>query len=273
VKAFHPAGPLPSYEVATIKPENPRPPAPGVARRITPTLRAYIASAYGVQLSPNAAPGCAGCQVIGGPAWLDQDHYDIEGKLPDAVRDAMQKMTLDQRREQTEMVQQSLLAARFHLKVHFETREMPVYELVPAKGGLKVTAVDPPAQSVQDPIKPPKPGEPRSPAATLGWANGAMVLTAKATTMESFAHNLHLFAPETTDRPVIDRTGFEGNFELKNFRFLAPSLAAASGTPEGQSDAEPIVTAMEQQLGIKLVRAKGPVEVVVIDSIDRPTEN
>jgi len=274
VKAFHPAGPLPSYEVATIKPENPGPPSPGMARRITPTLRAYIASAYGVQMPPNAAPGCAGCQVIGGPAWLDQDRYDIEGKPPDAVRDAMEKMTIDQRREQTEMLQQSLLAERFHLKVHFEKREMPVYELVPAKGGLKVTAVDPPPQSGQDPVKPPKPGEPRSPAMTMGMsADGTVVLTAKAMTMEGFARTLRLFATETTDRPVIDRTGFQGNFELKDFRFLAPSLAAASGTPEGQSDAEPIVTAMEQQLGIKLVRAKGPVEVVVIDSIDRPTEN
>lgn len=273
VKAFHPSGPLPAYEVATVKPASSGPPPPGIAVHVTSTLRGYIAMAYGVQMPPNAAPGCAGCQVIGGPAWVDQDRYDIEGKPPDAMRDAMQKMTIDQRREQTEMLQQSLLAERFHLKVHFETREMPVYELVPAKGGLKVTALDP-SQSGQDSMKPPKPGEPRSPASTMGMsADGTVVLTAKTMTMEAFARTLRLFAPETTERPVIDRTGFQGNFELKDFRFLGPARGAPAGTSEGQVDAEPMVVAMEQQLGIKLLRAKRPVEVVVIDSIDRPTEN
>ncbi len=275
VKAFHPAGPLPSYEVATIKPASPGMPR-GMAVHITATLRGYIAMAYGVQMPPNAAPGCAGCLVTGGPAWVDQDRYDIEGKPPDSLRDAMQKMSNEERQQQTQMLAQSLLAERFHLKVHFETREMPVLELVPAKGGLKITAVDPPPQI--DParmMKFPKPGEAPLPGMTMfsSMPDGLVVIRATATTIERFARGLREFAPEMADRPVIDMTGFKGNFDVKELRFLGPQRAGAAATAAAPIDAEPADVALEQQLGIKVVRAKGPVEVVVIDSIDRPTEN
>jgi len=276
VKAFHPAGPLPSYEVATIKPANPVLSPTGRAIRIASTLRGYIAMAYGVQMPPNAAPGCAGCQVIGGPAWVDQDRYEIDGKPPDALRDAMQKMSKKERQQQTQMLAQSLLAERFHLKVHFETRELPVLELVPAKGGLKITAVDPPPpHDPAQPMKLPKPGEPEPPGMT-GFSirpDGSVVIQAGATTMEGFAGGLRAFSPEMAERPVIDMTGFKGNFDVKEFRFLGPQRGGAAATAEAPTDAEPVDVALEQQLGIKLVRARGPVEVVVIDSIDRPTEN
>src|SRR5438874_6539545 len=132
VKVFHPAGPMPSYEVATIKPANPDQSYGGV------TLRRYIAGAYGIP-SPWGVPGYeySGSQVAGGPAWIEKDRYEIKGKPADELRDAMEKMSRDDRAAQNRMMQQSLLAERFHLKVHFETREMPVFELIPAKGGLK----------------------------------------------------------------------------------------------------------------------------------------
>jgi len=276
VKAFHPSGPLPSYEVATIKPVSPGMPPPGMPVHITATLRGYIARAYGVQMPLNPASGCEGCQVTGGPAWVDQDRYEIQGKLPDSLRDAMQKMTSEERQHQMQMLDQSLLAERFHLKVHFETREMPVIELVPAKGGLKITAVDPPPPfDPAQPMKPPKPGEPPPPGAIMFamGPDGVVVIRSRATTMDALARSLRGFAPEMTERPVIDMTGFKGNFDVKEFRFLGPQRGGAAATAEAPTDAEPVDVALEQQLGIKLVRARGPVEVVVIVSVDRPTEN
>lgn len=138
VRLFHPDGPLPSYEVATIKPPDP-------ARPYGTTVRQFIQQAYGgVRMAavrmdrpqPNV-------QVVGGPAWIDKDQYVILGKPSEQDRSAMNDMSQLERSRRTEMMDQMLLAERFHLKAHFAVREMPVLELVPAKGGLKITPVDP----------------------------------------------------------------------------------------------------------------------------------
>jgi len=270
VKAFHPSGPLPSYEVATIKPvDDPSKPPYGT------TLRRYIASAYGVPLA-FGLPGVElqGSQVIGGPEWIDKDKYQITGKLPDEVRDAMQKVPSEQARQQYEMLQQSLLANRFHLKVHFETREMQVFELVPAKGGLKITPVEP--SQPGDPAKPAKPGElgAGNMSVSVGQ-NGLNVLRGRAMSVEMLINAIRGQAPEIAGRPILNNTGFNGNFDLEAFRFvgLAYTGGAASAASAADPDAPSLSQALEQQLGLKLVRTKALVEMVVIDSIDRPTEN
>ena len=271
VKAFHPEGPMPSYEVATIKPSDPG------ARFMGPTLRQYIANAYGlprqmviVSGQDNAFP-----QLIGGPAWIDKDHYDIKGKPSDEETEAMNKMSPEERTAQNRKMQQSLLAERFHLKVHVETLEMPIFELLPAKGGLKITAVDPPPPPSGVPGPPPTPGGPMPAGATrVGLMNGAALIDARSTTMENFLGAIRGMAPEIGGRPMVDMTGFKGNFDVKDFRFLGPSLPQAAGNSNTDPPDVPSLThELEEKLGIKLVPAKGQVEVVVIDSIDRPTEN
>jgi uncharacterized protein (TIGR03435 family) len=260
VKAFHPAGPLPSYEVATIKPADPAKQYAGT------TLRRYIASAYGVPL-PWGMPGVElqGSQVIGGPEWIDKDRYDIKGKPPEELREAMRKVSSEDRDAQTEMMQQSLLAERFHLKVHFETREMQVFELVPAKGGLKITPLEQPLEGGAS--------KPSNMSLQVG-NNGLNILEGHGMTLEMLGNTIRGQTAEVRGRPVINRTGFTGNFDLKDFRFIG--LAYTQG-PAGASATEPdapsLSQALEEKLGIKLVPAKGQVEVVVIDSIDRPTEN
>ena len=270
VKAFHPSGPIPSYEVATIKPTDPGKQFAGT------TVRRYIAMAYGVPL-PWGLPGVElqGSQVVGGPEWIDKDRYDIHGKPPDDLRQAMQKMSPDDREGQTEMIERSLLAERFHLKVHFETREMPVFELVAAKGGLKITPVDPPTLAAEA-AKPTKPGEMRPGTMNLSvGSNGLNILSARATTLDLFVNGIRGQAPELGGRPIINKTGFTGTFDLKDFRFvgLAYTGGLAGSGNTSDPDAPSVQQALEQQLGLKLVPAKGQVEVVVIDSIDRPTEN
>jgi len=268
VKAFHPADPLTSYEVATIKPADPAKPFAGE------TLRRYIGRAYGVPLAWGM-PGVElqGSRVIGGPEWIDKDRYDIKGKPPDELREAMQKMSPEDRQAQDKMMEQSLLADRFHLKVHFETREMQVFELVPAKGGLKIAPAEPP--SAGGATKPDKPGEMRPGTMSLSVGNsGLNILNARGMTLDMLANMIRGQALEVGGRPVINKTGFAGNLDLKDFRFIG--LAYTQG-PAGASASEPdapsLQQALEQQLGIKLVPAKGQVEVVIIDSIDRPTEN
>jgi uncharacterized protein (TIGR03435 family) len=133
---LHASGPLPSFEVATIRPSrNQGMPVGPVPRNISHSdlpMRAFIEAAYNLPLGSHG-------RVLGGPGWIDTNPYVIDGKIPDALFAERQEMTPEQRRNQTCLMWQALLADRFKLKVHFETRVMPIYELVVAKGGPKLT--------------------------------------------------------------------------------------------------------------------------------------
>ncbi len=262
VRVFHPSAPLPSYDVATIKLSVPVTDPNGNVVLRGDTVRQYIRAAY----SPGRG-GLPATQVIGGPEWIDKDTYTITGKPPADLELAMQKMNLANRAQQNRAMQQSLLADRFHLKVHFEVREMPVYALVPAKGGLKIKAVEPPAP--HDPSGPPPPPlSPRGPLPAGAVMMGGGALRGHSIPMDSFIAALNNTLQEAGARPILDETGFTGNFDFD--LTWAPLTAADSSNP---SDAPSLETALEETLGIKLVSTKGPVEVVVIDSIDHPTEN
>jgi uncharacterized protein (TIGR03435 family) len=273
---FHPSGPPLSYEVATIKPIDPNAAdrmvklPPGVS--LSPlSIRRYIMNAYGAFYA---------AQVVGGPDWLSKDSYNIKGKAPDDIEAAQQTMKSDDRLSQTRAMQQSLLVDRFHLKAHFETRILPVYELVPAKGGLKLTAVPaPPGRHPGDPLPPPppppQPGEsppPLPPGTLMTMFNsntGLRTVRGSAIKMDSLARTVGFSgATEIEDRPIVDHTGFTHYFDITDLTW-APLSAAADSTP----DAPSLVGALEKTLGIRLVPAKDPIEVLVIDSIDRPSQN
>jgi len=272
VRVFHPHDPALVYDVATIKPSDPNQPYAGT------TLRRYIASAYGVPI-PWGAPLTvfAGSQVVGGPAWIDNDKYDIKGKAPDQLREAMQKMSHDEHDATINTMQQALLADRFHLKVHFETREMQLFEMIPAKGGLKIAPAAP-ADDKDDKAETAGGQKDKLPAGSMGMQirlNGTATLEGRAATMELFLNALRGESPDVAGRQIVDMTGFKGTFDLKDFRFSGVPLpnAGDADVSTNDPDAPSLSQALEQQLGLKLVPAKGQVEVVVIDSIDRPTEN
>jgi len=136
-----------------------------------------------------------------------------------------------------DLLEQSLLADRFKLKVHFETREQPAFALVVAKGGSK--------------LSPAKPGE------TTQLSASANETTGTAVTLDQFVHS-PLLRPE--GRIVIDQTGLTGAYDF---------------TIKGEDGADPasFFTLIQEQLGLKLVPTKAPTEVIVIDHIERPTEN
>ncbi len=259
LKVFHAVGPMPSYEVATIK----KPDASGYSTGYIagysaesldgqgPTIRHYIEEAYGIA-------NRSGARVLGGPAWVGSDAYFIHGKVPDEIRDAMQKMTPAEQRNENRMMEQMLLQERFKLKVHFEMREMPVYELVAAKGGLKIKEVPPPPRG---PLSRRRAGDPMPPGTVTRSGIGKM--TAMATTMPAFI-NMLASEKDLGGRPIVDKTGFTGNFDVVGMTWTPPSPDA-----EGAS----LFAALQETLGMKLVPGKAPVEVVVLDSIERPTEN
>jgi len=265
---FHPSGPPLSYEVATIKPIDPN--TAGQMVMLPPgttlnplTIRRYIMDAYGATYQT---------QVVGGPDWLNKDPYDIKGKVPDDLEAAMQNMNNADRGDRTRAMQQSLLADRFHLKAHFETRVLPVYELVPAKGGLKITEVPaPPESKPRDPSIHIRPGDTLPPGTMMTTmnSNGILVLNGHAIKMQSLAHTISFAgAAEVGTRPIVDHSGFTGYFDIKDLTWAALNANTANAP-----DAPSLTGALQENLGLKLVSAKDPIEVLVIDSIDRPTPN
>jgi uncharacterized protein (TIGR03435 family) len=277
VELYHPAAPLAAYEVASIKPADPNaapspvpmPSGATMMRRLGPgsgqTIKNFILSAYG------ALPA----QVIGGPTWLTSDPYVINGKVPDDLRDAMQKMTAEDRANQTRQMEQSLLAERFHLKAHIETRTLPVFELTPVKSGLKLKPVPAPAPFAPGTsFAPPRPGAAVPPGMSVMLMGGpTRTLRAGATNMPGLISMLRNQA-EIGGKPILDKTGFTEHFDIANLQW-APLTAAAAPADNGatDTDAASLFTALEETLGLKLTPTKGPVEVLVIDSIDRPTDN
>lgn len=211
-------------------------------------------------------------QVFGAPKWVNSDGYDIEAK-PEGNVD----------RKPMWLMLQTLLAERFKLRLHRETREFPLFDLKAAKNGPKL----PPPKEVGCVSRPPEaPPGPAGPGmANCGYVAGPMgsssVLRLEGikVRMPDFIAKLAL----VLGRPVVDRTGFTGQFDLR-LSFTADEATiglpgfGGPGDPGGSrlpasSNLPNIFAALEQQLGLKLVASKGPVEVLVVDHVERPAAN
>ena len=227
-----------AYEVASIRPWD--------GNGFALPLRVYIQGAFGMPLNVTAS-------VIG-PDWITSAKYVIKAEPPDSIRDAMQTMSVEQKRREIGLMQQSLLTDRFKLKAHFETREMPVYELVPAKGGPKLNETTGPITGQRQ------------------LAIGASAIRAKAASIDMLIQILES-VPDIGGRVVINKTGLTGSYDFSlkwvPMETMSSSGAASTTDAEGAS----LFTAIEEQLGLKLVAAKGPGQVLVIDHIERPSEN
>jgi uncharacterized protein (TIGR03435 family) len=231
---------------------------------IEPT-KFLIGSAYNIPMSFLEA------QIVGGPKWIDTDSYEIRGKIEQNMKAAMDKMPREQRQRQMQLMEQSLLADRFKLKVHFETRELPEWALVIAKGSPKLTPVKAlPEDTVNSPIS--------SPGWQLGDFKKGMLflpkghgteMTARSVTLDELVHEVVIVSdPALGGRVVVNQTGLSGTYDF-TLRF-GVEQPTTTGGEDVADDAPPLLTAVQQQLGLKLVPTKGPVEVLVIDSIEKP---
>jgi uncharacterized protein (TIGR03435 family) len=268
---LHPATPMPSFAVTSVRATDPNADRSGGGtdldsyRAERTTIEQVLAYAFGLGYEH---------ELVDAPSWVNNDHFDIQGKLDDEQVASLRTLSRDDREEQMRLMVQSMLTERFHLRYHFETRELPVYVLEIAKSGLKCPrdTTSPPA--IADPSRPrfrwpaapapppPPPGwHPPSPSEhkvqmqslhmrTKGWPFWLVVT--------SLGHQ-----PELEGRPVIDKTGLEGSYDCE----MNWSQADSDGA--GQF----FFTAVRDQLGLTLQPAKGPVEVLVVDGISRPSEN
>ena len=204
--------------------------------------------------------------ISGLPKWADSASYDIDAKMDAETVAALKKMTRPESSEQKRLMMQGVLADRFGLKLHHETRDLPIYALVVAKGGPKLQAS---ASIEPEPAGEKRPeGSPRG-SGSMSIHNGDM--TATGIPLSNLAANLSM----QLHREVRDRTGLTGNYDFK----LSWSREELDGRPQdaaasGAAPAAPsIFTALQEQLGLKLDSTKGPVDTIVVDHIDPPTEN
>ena len=224
----------PAFDAASIRPNNS---GPGVSSMRVSQGRAALqnVSLKKIILNAYSIPDDREYAVIG-PEWLASEHFDMDATFPP-----------DTPIPQLQLMMQTFLADRFKMRVHRETRQLPNYTLVVAKGGAK--------------IAPEEAGQSRT-----STGNGRF--TATKTTMGHFAD---LIARQT-GFPVVDQTGLAGVYTF------TLEWDPAAGLNVGPSDTAPtgpsIFTALEQQLGLHLASGKGPAAVVVIDQMEKmPTEN
>jgi uncharacterized protein (TIGR03435 family) len=266
--------PSPSFEVASVKASAPVPPNggvyfgpsrggpgtadPGLITWSYATLRALLMTAYDVKT-----------YQLNGPAWLNTERYDIVAKVPAGAT-----------KEQVNVMWQKLLAERFGVVLHHESREFEVEELVVDKGGSKLKETD------WDPASPLPPGPPQrdknggltSPGQVNTISpreNGASIhAVAKAQPISQLTATL----TNVLNHPVLDKTGLTGKYDYTLDYVVSQGvlpLPGPAGAPGNVSDPGPdVAAAVQQQLGLKLVRSKATLDVVVIDKAEKtPTAN
>ncbi len=265
---FHASGPLPSYEFVVIKPakdEAHGASTSGEQTHYLVTAKMLIQFAYGVYNPPRVLD----LDVVGGPDWINSDVFDIVGKIDSTEFEQEQKLGRLQKHERRQMMEQSLLADRFKLRMHTEMREKPVYALTVIKGGPKMT---PAKDATGGAHVNPSPGSMTPEELHRGLivrAKGrGFEMTVKGMTLETFVDAL-MMQKETDGKSVVNQTGLTGAYDFTLVWGPEETAAPDSGEAAGPEE-PPLMTAIQQQLGLKLVPSKGPAEVLVIDHVAKP---
>ena len=262
--ATPPASSAPSFDVATIKPHEGIVSVSGLIKRpdglkiAASSLSDMIVSAYSVRSED---------QVSGGPGWLTSDRYDIEAKLSSEDAAEFQKLGQEEMKTRRAQMLRALLEDRFKLQVHLITKDVPIYELVVAKGGPKLQDA---ATDTDEHVRKGPDGKP---------ITGVMLyfndhLTAEGYSVGSLANMLS--QPFSgLGRPVIDKTDLTGayNFTLNWSPQMKSVLPGAVATADAPADDAPSIFTAIEELGLKLQPATGPEKIVMVDHVERPSEN
>jgi uncharacterized protein (TIGR03435 family) len=275
---------LPSFEVASVKlnrsctgpKAGPGRASPGHLSIPCDTLEGLIFVAYtayeGLAQSPTVT------KVLGGPAWIDSDFYEVDAKAAGPEHVAVMEGPM----------LRTLLEERFKVVTHREAREAPVYDLTLSKGGLKLQPLkegrclaydtDHPL-AMRAPVKPTDPEYCGTMMITSAPGGQTRQVHFYGVTMAELAGRLlHVFV----DRPVLDKTGLAGRYDL-SLEFTVGDTHSgmvmlngepATDLPEAaDSQGASIFAALQAQAGLRLVPDRGPVEVLVVDHAERPSEN
>jgi bla regulator protein blaR1 len=238
---------IPNFEVATIKPAQ----APDGGRFVGHSPTGLTLKNMAVLFLLREAFGLEDDRILGAPAWVKTDRFDIEAKVGESDIPRLKTMSIDQRR----LMLRPFLQDRFNLKFHYENKVLPVYALVIAKGGSKMKEFKPP-------------GDP----ATNGLRyNGRGHLGAHGTSMEFTVS----FMSQQLGRTIVDKTGLTGKYDytLEWEPDDAPPMAMNDNGLPLDSGKASIFTALQEQLGLRLEPQKDAISVLVIDQIEHPSAN
>jgi uncharacterized protein (TIGR03435 family) len=254
--AIHPlqikgqTGTRPQFEASSIKADtlggvnrNEFAESPGRLNIVNNRLRMIIMQAYGLKQD---------FLLVGGPSWINPTRYTIQAKAEGNPSEQEMMLML-----------QTLLEDRFKLRIHRETRELPVYALTAAKGGPKLL------QSKEGSCTMPEPnaraafpaGQPTHP-----YCGSTLLLMGRWDASRVDMSKIIWSLSTLVDRQIIDKTGLTGQYDI---HIEIPPDPLATNDPTSPS----LFTVLQDQLGLKLESDKGPVEVLVIDQVEKPTEN
>lgn len=242
----------PTFEVAAIKPNNSGNGNSGSDTRNGVFTATNVSLKNLIQYEAYDIPAS---RILGGPKWLDSTRFDIQAKTDETVNDRLDKLDKEQSRIQTRAMFQQLLADRFQLKVHWETRELPVYALVATKSGAKL-------QPTKDTSG--------NTGTSVSGSRTSVKFTATGVTLEQLAQSLTSVTSQELGRDVIDKTGIPGRYDISLNWAKDTATTPDNGT---QGPSVSIFTAIQEQLGLKLESSKGPVQVLVIDKAEMPSDN
>lgn len=266
-----------TFEVASIKPSDPDTRgtffrnSPGTLHIVGATIRILIQQAYDVREF----------QISGGPGWINSDRYDVMAKIESTATPANPADVPDQRKamEQQRERLRALLEERCHLRIHHETKELQAYMLIPAKGGSKLKQAAPAAADQDEKDQ----DRPRGPFLRMGRGQ----LIGQSIPMEFLVRIL----AQQLGRPVIDKTGLTGAYDFtlewtpESGTGLGPGFGNSGASIPGKEpprldspatedqNGPSIFAAIQEQLGLNLESRKAPTDIIVIESIEKPSEN
>ena len=228
-----------SYDIVSVKPAHP---APGTSFYWRTTPDGFTATTTVQNLIQNGWDFMLEDQMVDLPGWAKSDLWEIVAKMDPDTYAAFRKLSDDQQDRQRRRMIQAILADRFRLQAHRESRPLPVYALVVAKGKSKLTPADPRADG--------------------GWSTGHGRIAGHRMETSDLADRLS----GALGRIVVDRTGLKGDYNV--------TLTWAPDDQPGLPDSGPsLFTALEEQLGLRLEPTRAPVPCLVIDRIERPSAN
>lgn len=269
------SAPVLEYDVAKIKPVDPRTDAATfVGLRIEDEPDGFVSNNLPVKVLIQRAYGVEAFQVSGAADWVSSQLYEIEAKMDPSVIDELQKLNQDDRKLARQNMLQKLLSNYFKLVIRRQSKDLQVYTLTVGKSGPKLQEAKPTGNASTD-----------SGSGTMSLGGLGGPLTAKGAPIANLARMLS----GLLRYPVLDRTGLTGKYDFTlqwapdetQGRSATASQDPSTGSPTNPATivaADPsgrpsLFTAIQEQLGLRLESQKGPVEIIVIDHIEKPSGN
>jgi bla regulator protein blaR1 len=258
----------PSFEVVSIKPNRS---GNGPISRQFPASGFSATNITAKELIIIAYKLTSDDQLSGAPSWITSEKYDVSAKIEDSLAEKLQKFSFDQRMEQMRLMIQSLLADRFQMKVSHETKEIPVFVLIVAKNGSKLTPSKSPARG-PDGTFPPGPAG----SHMTGERRGQLTVNGLPITVLA-----DMLSRQLGGRAVLDETGLKGDYDIILNWNPENSIEVGTGDDNQgsgsvrlpESSGASLFTALQEQLGLKLITKKSPMDTILIDHIEKPSGN